>query len=447
MALQTPERPKPQTADTDSGVQQAPDVDAGVIEDARARQRRQRVAGVSTLLAAAALAALLLGLTGGGGTGRPGAHGQGHAAAPAAGGSAPSRAVGTTFTTAPPGISQIGLLAPGVGWVATDNGLYVTRNGGRSWVRTHVPGLGGDATAGIAEATSSAPNHAVLVFNASLAYGACPMPSHPGATAPINAVASTSDTGRKWHTHTLSSCIDPYALSFVSASSGLMAAWKREDSRALYLYATSDGGQRWHRVARLPFPGTITFASAKLGLGLAFWSDATTGVAGTPARIALYRTTDGGSSWQRQRICSSTPTQAVTIVCQLPIAEGPQSFYVPAVVTDSRTKRSRPIVYATTDAGRTWTTRRLPAIPAKLQHGLYGRNHLTVPFSAPDAQHLFMLVGPNLYRSTDGGRSWTRFRTPFGTLDFASASYGWDMSRHLYYTTDGGRSWRRFKQR
>ena len=57
MAIQTPPRPP----DVDN------DIDAGVIEDARARQRRQRRAGAVVALAAVIAAGLLLAFGGGGG--------------------------------------------------------------------------------------------------------------------------------------------------------------------------------------------------------------------------------------------------------------------------------------------------------------------------------------------------------------------------------------------
>jgi len=437
VTVQSPERPRPQESD----------IDSGVIKDARNRQQRHRVAGVAAASLMAIAAGLIVGFSGGGSG--PGIGNRGHRQAPASVGGNPgsSRSGGTFVATAPRGISQSGLLAPGVGWVATQNGLSMTRDGGQTWIRVHVPGLGSDATAGIAEDTSPARNQAVLVVNAT--HGSCAWPGHSGLATPIHAVTVSADAGRTWRTHTLSNCLDPYSLSFANARVGFMAGWlgAGPGSRKA-LYTTTDGGRRWRREGMLPFPGSITFATARLGLGMAFWSDATTGVAGTPLHIALYRSTDGGRSWERQGICGSNPRQVVSVICQTPVAEGPKSFYVPAVVTDNLTKRSRPIVYATTNGGRTWITRTLPAMPSRLQRELYGRNYLGVPFSAPDARHLFVLVGSNLYTSADGGRQWLRTRAPFGTLDFVSADYGWDMTGlHLYHTSNGGRTWRRFKQR
>ena len=82
----------------------APDhqIDAGVIEDARARQRRQRRVG-ATLLTAIAAAALLVGLTGGGG-GLGGPGGQAQANPPSGSNPGPGAAhagAGTSFPGAP----------------------------------------------------------------------------------------------------------------------------------------------------------------------------------------------------------------------------------------------------------------------------------------------------------------------------------------------------------
>jgi hypothetical protein len=54
----------------------APDqeIEAGVIEDARARQRRHRGIAAALIVAAALMAGVILGFTGGGGGSRAGRH-------------------------------------------------------------------------------------------------------------------------------------------------------------------------------------------------------------------------------------------------------------------------------------------------------------------------------------------------------------------------------------
>ena len=77
-----------------------PEIDAGVIEDARARQRRHRNVGVSLLLAALIAGALIAGLSGGGGGGAGPDH-VGRASGSGKGPAAGQAAANTSFPGAP----------------------------------------------------------------------------------------------------------------------------------------------------------------------------------------------------------------------------------------------------------------------------------------------------------------------------------------------------------
>ena len=62
-------------------------------------------------------------------------------------------------------------------------------------------------------------------------------------------------------------------------------------------------------------------------------------------------------------------------------------------------------VYTTRNNGVTWSRHRIPDTPALTGFGY-------VPFSAPNANDLFAWISPYLYRSTDGGTSWSRVAAP-----------------------------------
>jgi photosystem II stability/assembly factor-like uncharacterized protein len=418
------------------------EIDAGVINDARARQRRHR-AGMAIVIAA--LGALVLAFSGG--SGNPGGRQPSGPddAESAAVGSSPARSVQAPLAAAPTNVSQMGLLAPGVGWAANTTGLYLTRDGGRSWRRLELPGLGADATAAISDDASASSRSLLLTYSAGIDFGACGNPRQPGTSLTATALTLTSNVGRTWRTYPLPGCPDVYSLGFANARFGAMAEAPQYPNRRRELYVTYDGGQRWYLIGRIPFFGQLVFGNAHDGLGLSWQSPVISGVEGTPLRINLYRTNDGGHSWQPTTICRYPAHSTVSVICQKPVLLGPRLGYVPAVATNHRTHQQQVLVYATSNGGKTWVTRRLPPLPKRLQADLGG--YVAVAFSAPDARHLFALVGANLYRSSDGGRSWTRLPAPklatAGPLDFASDTYGWTMTgQHLYATNNGGRTWK-----
>ncbi len=188
----------------------------------------------------------------------------------------------------------------------------------------------------------------------------------------------------------------------------------------------------------MPFLGPIDFTSNDDGWGVAAGVD-------TGGRGALYRTTDGGRSWQRASICPPSSSQGTTIRCEAPRFFGDRDGVVPAVVANHTTGRDSLIVYATSNAGRTWLRHSLPS-DTQL-HGYVAQDQ-PVPFSAPSASDWFTLIAGRLYATTDGGKHWSTL-TPepslggFGSLDFVSGTYGWvDAGSAFDYTTDGGRTWK-----
>jgi photosystem II stability/assembly factor-like uncharacterized protein len=427
VAVQTPERPAPDAAGTE----------AGVIEDARARQRRHRAGAAALVVALAAAAMLILGFAGGGAS-----DGGGHAGSrpdrPSAGSNAHSQPTAAAASTGlPKAISEFGLLAPGVGWVANDAGFYITRNGGRRWNKLRVPGLRGEVLADLSGVATPTPTGLVVTFHADSPDGIC------------DGVAMSGDSGRTWRTGTLPDCspgVD--SLSFANATLGFAIAASEYQPSPTVLYVTRNGGRNWRQVGRVPFGGSITFTSARSGWGIAPEGSRYLNRGNSAKGATLYHTTDGGRTWREARICRSTPRNAVS--CQTPTFFGIQTGYVPAIVLNRKTKQGRILVYATTNGGRSWSTRGPPDDKVVRR---YTTMLGSITFSAPNQTHLFILLGPDLYKSADGGTHWTSSPMPgfsdAAAADFASDSYGWALEpdQRFEYTTDGGRHWQRFSAR
>jgi photosystem II stability/assembly factor-like uncharacterized protein len=95
-----------------------------------------------------------------------------------------------------------------------------------------------------------------------------------------------------------------------------------------------------------------------------------------------------------------------------------------------------------------WAVVWLALAPTTLTHGAVLRDHLygVAALSASDA----WAVGNYgaIYRTTDGGRSWTAHdsgtKAPLFSVDFADAQHGWIVGKsgEILATADGGKSWK-----
>lgn len=239
----------------------------------------------------------------------------------------------------------------------------------------------------------------------------------------------TTDAGRTWSTHILPGCKTATSLSLISARVGFAALNANAGVRRSDLYRTVNGGARWQLVRRFAAPMNVSFSSAEDGLGLS--------IPKSPYGAGLlYRTADGGHTWQRSYICGPTRDPTLTVYCGEPLTFGSHAV-LPAVVQNLATRVDRALVYTTADGGLHWVSRSVPLL----------HSPKFPSFSAPSAKDLFVYsLNGVLHTSTDGGRTWNFIRAPhFKNLDqmqFVNAHYGWILANgHFDYTADGGRTW------
>jgi photosystem II stability/assembly factor-like uncharacterized protein len=286
-----------------------------------------------------------------------------------------------------------------------------TTDGGAHWVNVSPPSIPGRAFLDGSYFLDA--KHAWISETASL-----------GASDFEVVVYGTSDGGRTWqggapitrldqagiyyNVNPQSGSLTVPQLDFVDSVNGWLsfmtdAAATSQPSTDL-LYRTSDGGLRWSLVS------TRTGLSRHCLSGMTFAS-ATTGWMSSidciddPAAPSLLVTLDGGVSWQVQPLPIAVPNAP-----DMPIPGCPCSVDLPVFFDASHgyiyVIGTPPAVLVTADGGKNWTTRRLPVGPLA-DLGLYDANHGWAVSGHPDLGALLQPVGLVLYRTDDGGETWT----------------------------------------
>lgn len=327
----------------------------------------------------------------------------------------------------------------GYGWSA-EHPVAVTRDGGATWFDA-TPRNAGDASTAVIKG--------------------CFTDARTGWTFSLRAAADmtvygTRDGGRSWSK--LAAVPVKYgdgnmSVTFADARHG----WFEELTAGMgqsagELFATSDGGKTWRKVAESAFGdpaasgkrGTLPF-----GGRLAAQRDGTLWLSGSqraaeyqggPGFIWLFRSPDGGRTWAQVKLpVPAANRQDGTSVSQ------PAFFGQSGLVTVLYTS-GKAVVYASADGGKSWAAR--GTLPA----GGW-------PVFA-DATHGWQTDGRRVYRTQDGGRSWQPLATDPALrkagskrfllqLDFIDARHGWavfegrgaDIEPMLLATTDGGKTW------
>ncbi|MCI0521447.1 MAG: exo-alpha-sialidase [Chloroflexi bacterium] len=274
---------------------------------------------------------------------------------------------------------------------------------------------------------------------------------NPGGYPPPNpaTVWHTRDGGQTWQasapldTSELAEIFGPTDLQFVDAQNGWLLSHVGVGMNHDYvvLYRTQDGGATWQRVLA-PF-NDVSGVQACMKNEL-YFSDAQNGwltgsCNGVAAGVLLFKTADGGETWQAVNLPEPAKEaglfESFEVGCgsSTPAFFSAQQGYI--VVSCERftsdPRRTDHFLYSTQDGGESWQSAPYPGGALRMLDPLNG-----------------WALGKDIYLTSDGWRSWSKISQVSweAKFDFLNDQTGWATAssgeeQALVYTLDGGRTW------
>jgi hypothetical protein len=269
-------------------------------------------------------------------------------------------------------------------------------------------------------------------------------------------VVRTTDSGRRWQDVTppvarsgsvlIDANYDSGGYSggyFFTATAALVETYPRSESNQLVpaatLYRTNDGGATWQAVGSLASGCQFAFADQSHG-----WCTVHPGLNSEPLGASFYRTSDGGTTWQNVgnegfgATCGEVP--------QFPFGcGGPQ--YVTFTTPRDGWATSQKNLYSTTDDGTTWH----PIIAT----GPYDPqiDFLGPPVISGSRLAIAERIGPSpsdstvkVLTSSDGGATWSTHIVPGQPAEWSAdlidqTNWAFTDGTHLMTTDDAGQTW------
>jgi photosystem II stability/assembly factor-like uncharacterized protein len=277
-------------------------------------------------------------------------------------------------------------------------------------------------------------------------------------------IAHTADGGQHWNDQTFQGVDYPIQFAFADNQHGWLltagdAAMMHNQKK---VYRTEDGGTSWKVVSdngldlsnpSLQAPSLPTLGNSA---GIAFRNTQNGFVAiddPVSPDLLFYQTSDGGSTWNAVtlNVPQALEGKIDYSAFSVPVFSGEQNKDGAVTAKIGSNAGDTLIVFTTHDGGTTWKAQPLPtSIKLDIKSNI----------SFSDAAHGWLLNGPSLYHTADGGVSWNEIATNEifkGTNQnapvirqfmFSSPQQGWliagieDQSKAvLIETKDGGATW------
>jgi photosystem II stability/assembly factor-like uncharacterized protein len=338
---------------------------------------------------------------------------------------------------------QMKLLTPSTGWVSNNGHLYWTTDSGSHWAditpippNAHVRGVGLLSVYLLNTqegwAIISYPETVVPVTPQSLR-----------TRGTIYDIAQTVDGGQTWSFLPLTYpplakwqedvIVGPSSLYFLDSQRGWMVMAFTGNSQPGKLLSTQDGGRTWNWVNSPGLSGIIQFTSPQSG-----W------LLGGPYD-QLFNTRDGGKSWHEAQLPVPPQVGAAkdATVQAPPTFEDSEHGLLAVHYSGPEQTPAKLAVYSTTDSGETWKPVKVVPEAHAIGQGV------KLPFALVGSV-LFVATGGEIVKvgrvplAGDVETSVTASGTGTAALSFADPNNGWalGMGGKLLGTADGGETWR-----
>ncbi len=255
-------------------------------------------------------------------------------------------------------------------------------------------------------------------------------------------VVATEDGGRTWSPvtnqfvlHSLPDNFQPTAIAFWDANHGLVAGTAGFASRYLGIVAvTGDGGQSW-QVVRQGGAGFLDVAAAGTRTAWAVKSSLCAYEAYPDCTLDVLYTDDGGNTWQdlQQKLASVS------------FAGNDQGWGLPPQPAEPG---SGNVIFTTKDSGHHWDTISSPCTGSTGQVAAISLANDQDGYVACAGEPGAGQQMKSIFRTRDGGKTWTAVANPGGGgyvagMFFLPDGHGWLWMRRgpLVATANGGATW------
>jgi photosystem II stability/assembly factor-like uncharacterized protein len=338
-------------------------------------------------------------------------------------------------------LSDFGLISDTDGWILVGRHLYLTTSHGASWSEIS-PALPPAATI-----------YAVRFLDAEMGWVLWSDSQAEGDL--VLQVERTSDQGRNWNNSIIQTLMpnDPAAnvgnasIDWLDEKIGWVSVKQITGSNfsSGILFRTEDGGQTWQRLT-LPIGEPVHFVNNQVG-----W------MAGGPARDQLFKTQDGGNTWEKQLVPGGI-VSGQSYSLYPPVFDSPENGLLPVVTQKGNNFQLG--FFSTSDGGQSWLP--VSKLPLDSQVGwlsLSLLNAQNLAAAVPNSDQIIQMVNGEvkMVNNQDGMSAsiidlkmltyhfgWAKWNTGDCTTQAAadgSATISCSSTTKLIETQDGGITW------